>query len=121
MEDRIESFWNQFPSGAVKRFSGFQNLMPFRVQDILLVASAYDAFTFEEGGLLTELLLHEYRELNLSFAPHFTQTSTGKEALKLITSRRFDLVLTMPRLGDMEPSDLAGLIKKKKPNLSCWF
>ena len=27
-----------------RRFEGFENLMPFRVQDILLVSSLYDSF-----------------------------------------------------------------------------
>ena len=57
--------------------------MPNRVQEILLVASMYDAFTLEEGGRLTELLLSEYRELNLSFAPRITKASSGREAIEL--------------------------------------
>ena len=63
-------------------FRGFGQLMPHRVQEILLVASLYDAFTLEEGGRLTELLLSEYRELNLSFPPHVTRASTGDETLR---------------------------------------
>lgn len=112
-----ESFWNRFQTDIEDRFSGFKSLMPFRVQEILLVASAYDAFTLEEGGRFTELLLHEYRELNLSFAPHVTQVSTGEEALKLIKSRRYDLVLTMTRLGGMNPKELACSIKKILPEM----
>jgi hypothetical protein len=60
------------------QFTGFQHLMPHRMQEILLVASMYDAFTLEEGGRLTELLLSEYRELNLSFPPRVTRASTGE-------------------------------------------
>jgi hypothetical protein len=93
-------------------FSGFGHLMPYKVQEILLVASMYDAFTLEEGGRLTELLLSEYRELNLSFSPRVTRASTGEEALKLIDVRRFDLVITMSRLGDMEATRLAREIKE---------
>ena len=44
-----DSFWNQLRAGAQERFAGFGHLMPFRVQEILLVASMYDAFTLEEG------------------------------------------------------------------------
>ena len=98
-------------------FSGFGHLMPNRVQEILLVASMYDAFTLEEGGRLTELLLNEYRELNLSFAPKVTRASTGEEALALIDARDFDMVITMTRLGDMEATDLATAIKEKCPDL----
>ncbi len=100
------------PSEGGGRFSGFGHLMPHRVQEILLVASMYDAFTLEEGGRLTELLLNEYRELNLSFPPHVTRASTGEEALKLIIARRFDMVITMSRLGDMEAASLAARLKE---------
>lgn len=98
-------------------FSGFGHLMPNKVQEILLVASMYDAFTLEEGGRLTELLLSEYRELNLSFPPRVTRASTGKEALELIEARRFDLVITMSRLGDMEAPRLARSIKASSAEL----
>ncbi len=98
-------------------FAGFGHLMPFRVQEILLVASMYDAFTLEEGGRLTELLLSEYRELNLSFPPHVTRASTGEEALLLMETRRFDMVITMSRLGDMDATEMATRIKALTPDL----
>ena len=34
-------------------FEGFENLMPFRVQDILLVSSLYDSFILREDGRLS--------------------------------------------------------------------
>lgn len=98
-------------------FTSFSNLMHKRVQDVLLVASMYDAFTLEEGGRLTELLLREYRELNLSFPPHVTRASTGEEALKLLENRRFELVITMSRLGDMPTHELATRIKEDNPEV----
>jgi len=101
-------------------FAGFGHLMPFRVQEILLVASMYDAFTLEEGGRLTEVLLSEYRELNLSFAPHVTRASTGEEALLLLETRRFDMAITMSRLGDMDATQLATLVKEKTPDLAIY-
>ncbi len=112
-----ELLWDRLRSGGEGRFSGFDNLMPFRVQEILLVASLYDAYTLEEGGRLTELLLSEYRDLNLSFAPQVTRVSDAEEALDLIRARRFDLVLTMTRLRDMEAVDLADSIKSLDPEL----
>jgi CheY-like chemotaxis protein len=99
------------------QFTGFQHLMPHRMQEILLVASMYDAFTLEEGGRLTELLLSEYRELNLSFPPRVTRASTGEEALKLTESRDFDMVITMSRLGDMEAPALARQLKQNAPEV----
>ena len=98
-------------------FAGFGHLMPFRVQEILLVASMYDAFTLEEGGRLTEVLLSEYRELNLSFPPHVTRASTGEEGLRLLETRRFDLVISMSRLGDMDAVQMASRMKMKQEDL----
>jgi CheY-like chemotaxis protein len=103
--------------GGGGKFTGFQHLMPHRMQEILLVASMYDAFTLEEGGRLTELLLSGYRELNLSFPPRVTRASTGEEALKLMKARKFDMVITMSRLGDMEAQDLAHQLKQDDPKL----
>ncbi len=112
-----DTFWNQLRAGAEERFAGFGHLMPFRVQEILLVASMYDAFTLEEGGRLTELLLSEYRELNLSFAPRITKASSGREAIELLEARRFDLVITMSRLGDLQAAELACRVKNRQPDL----
>ena len=39
--------------------ASFERLMPHRVRNILVVASAYDAFVIEEGGRLTELILND--------------------------------------------------------------
>jgi len=111
-----EPFIKQTPRRE-NSFSGFGHLMPHKVQEILLVASMYDAFTLEEGGRLTELLLSEYRELNLSFAPHVTRASTGQEALDLLGTQRFDMVLALSRLGDMEASELARAAKAANPDL----
>ncbi len=38
-------------------FQAFQDLMPFRVQDILLVSSLYDSFTLQEDGRLRLLVV----------------------------------------------------------------
>jgi hypothetical protein len=44
-------------------FERFENLMPFRVQDILLVSSVYDSFILREDGRLNELLIGDSLEL----------------------------------------------------------
>jgi hypothetical protein len=57
-------------------FLRFHDLMPYRVREVLLVSSAYDAFTLEEDGTLTERLFLEYSELNLHSAPRITHAPT---------------------------------------------
>ena len=72
---------------AQRLFEGFENLMPFRVRDILLVSSLYDSFILREDGRLNELLIGESLELNLQQIPGITQVSTGAEALALARSQ----------------------------------
>ena len=45
------------------QFGGFDRLMPFRLREILLVASPYDAFIISEDDKLTELIFSEYLDL----------------------------------------------------------
>ncbi len=113
----IETLWEQLRNLSRDRYTGFESLMRFRVRQILLVASLYDSFTLEEGGRLTELLLSEYRELNLSEAPQITRALSGGEALDLIESHRYDLVITMTRIGDMATGEMARRAKRARPDL----
>ena len=71
---------------AEERFEGFENLMPFRVQNILLVSSLYDSFILREDGRLNELLIDESLELNLRQIPGITHVSSCAEALDLAES-----------------------------------
>ena len=97
----------------------FSALMKYRIIEILLVASHYDSFILEEDGQLTELVLEEYRnlDLNLRFAPRFTRVTEASEALELLDEREFDMVITTPRLPDMKIGDLVHLIKESHPVL----
>ena len=47
---------SQLIADPERLFEGFENLMPFRVHDILLVSSLYDSFVLREDGRLNELL-----------------------------------------------------------------
>jgi hypothetical protein len=99
------------------RLGRFPNLMPRRIQEVLLVASPYDAFVLEEDGLLSEMLYTEYHDLGLTHAPNITRVSTGAEALAAVARRPFDLIITMLRLGDMEVMDFAAAVKDQRPVL----
>ena len=74
----------------------FQNLMQRRIFNVLLVASPYDTFMMEEDGRVDEQLYNEYVSLNLSSPPRVTRASTVTEALDLMRSKPFDLVVAMP-------------------------
>jgi CheY-like chemotaxis protein len=93
-------------------FEGFENLMPFRVQDILLVSSLYDSFILREDGRLNELLIGESLELEQQQIPGITHVSSGVEALKLARSQpRFNLIVTNLEVEDMDAAQLAREVK----------
>jgi CheY-like chemotaxis protein len=93
-------------------FEGFENLMPFRVNDILLVSSLYDSFILREDGRLNELLIGESLELNLHQVPGITHVSSGEEAVAMAQSqRRFNLIVTNLQVGDMDAAQLARRIR----------
>ena len=54
---------------AEERFEGFENLMPFKVHNILLVSSLYDSFILREDGRLNELLIDQSLDLSLQQIP----------------------------------------------------
>lgn len=112
----LEPFWVEHGYGT--RFQGFQNLMRYRIIDILLVSSLYDLYVFEEDGRLYELIRHEYQGLNLSHSPEITRVSSAKEALSVAKKeKRFDLVITTQHIEDMPAFKLAELFKKSDLNI----
>ncbi len=98
---------------AEERFEGFENLMPFRVQNILLVSSLYDSFILREDGRLNELLIDESLELNLRQIPGITHVSSCAEALDLARSNpQFNLIVTNLTVGDTNAADLARKVRE---------
>ena len=83
----------------------FDRLMQQRVRNVLLVSSLYDSFTFEEDAGLTGILFSEYLELHMRYAPNVVRVSSAPEALRLLRSGPFDLVITMLRIGGMDLFD----------------
>ena len=106
-----------FPTSFDPHFKVFHELMPFKVQEILLVSSLYDAYIMEEDGSITTRLIHEYHGLNLSKAPKVTRVSTGEEALAAVKAKKYDLVITMPYLAGMNAFNLGRQIKETHPDL----
>jgi CheY-like chemotaxis protein len=109
----IESFSEDFDP----RFKIFHELMSRKVRDILLVSTPYDAWILEEDCRLSERIINEYRGLNLSNPPRFTWVSMAQEALAMLDKKKFDMVITMSQLADMDVFTLGEEIKKKVPGL----
>jgi len=92
-------------------FRKFHDLMARKVQNILLVSTAYDAWVMEEDCKLSERIVSEYQGLNLSRPPRLTWASSAEEALAILGERTFELIILMPQLGEREGLTLAQKIK----------
>ena len=98
-------------------YETFRHLMPFRIREILMVSSAYDAFALEEDGPLTDQLFTRYSELHLSDAPRILHVPTARAAMDLLIEHRFDLVITVAHLEDGDAATLSRQIKERYPAL----
>jgi CheY-like chemotaxis protein len=92
-------------------------LMPFKVREILLVSSLYDAFIIEQEGLISEMVIEEYRHLLLSSPPRVTRVASGKKAIDKIREKKYDLVITMSKNIGMDPYNFGKKIKKECPGI----
>ncbi len=95
----------------------YHDLMQFRVREILLVATIYDAFILEEEDKLTEKIFGEYHQLNLSTAPHITSVSFGEEAIEILKQRPFDMVILTMRIDEISPFELSRRIREVNPDI----
>lgn len=97
--------------------TAFQNLMQKRIFNVLLIASAYDAFMMEEDGRVEEQLYFEYTALNLSSPPRVTRALNSAEALEIMKAKHFDLVIMMPGNDVSETFAGARRIRESFPDM----
>jgi len=95
----------------------YHTLMPFKVREILIVSSLYDAFVIEQEGLISELVVGQYQHHLLSSPPRVTRVYSGERALSKLKEYRYDLVITMSKNIGMDPFEFGKKIKKLHPRL----
>ncbi len=95
----------------------FQELMPTKVKEILLVATHYDAYTIVREGQFSDKIVGEYLQLNLYAAPRFTSVASNEEAINAMKERNFDMVILMAGLDKESPLELSQHIKKINPDI----
>ncbi len=111
--DDLLSSYNRFRA----REDASYDLFRHRIGEILLVSSFYDAFVFEQDGVLSEMLIGHYGELNLSSPPRVTNASTDADALRMLKTRPFDMVILTLRIGEASPYELASRLREVRPGI----
>ncbi|PID91588.1 MAG: pyruvate, phosphate dikinase [Bacteroidetes bacterium] len=93
----------------------FHDLMRFRVKEILLVATLYDAFSIEKEGRFSEHILGAYSQLTLSSMPRVTGVSNYEEAIDQLNARHFDMVILMIGIDRVTPMQVSARVKRDFP------
>ena len=87
------------------------------LQEILLIANYYDAYTIEREGQFTDKIVGEYLQVNLYTAPRFTSVASEAEALKILSERHIDLIILMAGLDKQTPLVISRHLKDLYPNI----
>jgi hypothetical protein len=95
----------------------FDSLMSFKIQNALLVSSLYDIYNLREDGQLTDLLLAEYAEFRLTSAPAIKRVDSGTSALKALEESKFELIIVLRTLTDIEPATFSQKAKELCPGI----
>ncbi len=107
-ENTDESFYLEYKP----KYKVYHELMAKRLTNVLLVSSIYDSFMLEEDGRLSDQIYEEFQNLNLRTLPRITRVSSAREALDLLQKKKYDLVITMRRVGDMDAFSFGSAVKK---------
>ncbi len=93
----------------------YHDLMPFKVREILLISSLYDAYAIEREGRFSEHMLGQYGQLNLTSIPRITGTSSVEQAFDILKRRHFDQIIYMVGVDKKTPVAASKRIKEKYP------
>jgi len=123
--DNMDSFNGPVSSRFLQRFLNkytynrdiYHDLMPFKVKEILLISSLYDAYAIESEGRFSEHVLGQYGQLNLTSFPRITGTSNLGQALELLKKKSFELIIYMVGVDKTTPLLVCEQIKKKYPDV----
>lgn len=99
----------------------FHDLMPFKVKEILLFSTLYDAFSIEREGLFAEQILGEYNLLNLTPIPRITGVSSVDEALEELHYKHFDMIIFMVGSDKVNKLQMGEQIKKVFPYIPIYL
>jgi hypothetical protein len=93
----------------------YHDLTPFKVREILLISSLYDAYAIEREGRFTEHMLGQYGQLNLTSIPRITGVSSLKQAFDELGKKHFDMIIYMVGVDKKAPVEASREIKEKYP------
>ncbi len=99
----------------------YLDMMKFKVKHILFVATLYDAFILESEDSFFEKFMGEIYQYSLFSLPRITGVSSAEEALEVLETTHFDLVILMVGLDREAPVILSEQIKQRNESLPIYL
>ncbi len=94
-----------------------RDLSPFKIREILLVATLYDSYILEEEGLLSDMIFAEYFKISLADAPRITSVYSKEKAVAAVKEKKVDLVILTMRIDDFQPYEMSLAIREIDPDI----
>lgn len=104
-------------AGSQAHFSGIYDLIKFRVMEILLISTEYDAYVLEEDGQLVEQIYHQFNDLSIPYIPRIHWAANQSEAMEVLAAGEIHLIITMSRISDMNSFELECAIHQVHPDI----
>ncbi len=95
----------------------FQELVPFKTREVLLVATYYDAYSIIREDRFFEMIMGDYLQLNLFSTPRITSAANWDEVKDSLSGRDYDLVIIMAGADKDMPIEISKKIKSLQPKL----
>jgi CheY-like chemotaxis protein len=99
----------------------YLDMMKFKIKHILFVATLYDAFTLENEDSFFERFMGSAYQYSLFSVPRITGVSSAEEALDLLETTNFDLVILMAGMDREAPITLSEQIRNKNESLPIYL
>ena len=107
----------RFLSNQNTTINTLHDLMPFKITEILMVATLYDTFSIESEGRFIEHIMGEHYQNNIISMPRITGVTSITEAMTRLKTMRFHLVIIMGGTNRDMPFEVSKAIRSEKPEL----
>ncbi len=99
----------------------YLDMMKNRVREILFVATLYDAYILENEDAFFEQFMGAIYQYSLFSLPRITGVSSTEEAIEMLQTTKFDLIILMVGADYQQSVDLGIQIKNKVVNIPIYF
>lgn len=99
----------------------YLDMMRYKVKNILFVSTLYDAFILENEDSFFERFMGEIYQYSLFSLPRITGVTSGTQAMEVLKTKHFDLVIIMVGLDKKKPVEISRNIRQKYRKLPIYM